>query len=912
MAIARFSYRKIGVLLVWVSLILPLFAVIGSKAFPPSIRYQIFSREADPELAGPENLCIIFGGVFGTFSGGGDPATDVYTWLVTGPDGGEVFNRSGGAQFETIVVQFNSTGSYTVNLSVRRNSTTIYSESMSVRVQQGPELVIQPDYLLCGDSPTEITAINPNTPNLSQYNIIWKDLADNVVGNTNTISVTKEGYYKVELFLPNSSGQADCLVTGTAYVGPYLDFNLQLSTDSVCQGQSLEVGTDRPLSGEWFLVYPNSSDRVSLGTAYSVSIQEALIPDPGIYTVIFSASDASFPDCKSERKATFEVLEAPKLQVSLAELPDNCSSDTGTIEILTQSPLDSLIIVETGFLATDIPLNQNITVDFLKPQLYTIAGYSNGCENVTIINVEPKNPPVIDPDTPDIILPEIIIEPEICSETGLITGSVQLSFNQGEVTGEYRIIGQTVGAYFKGNFQDSQSLTIPLGGGTYLLELKIEGCTYPIQEITIPGNSQVEFSKPSQIIICESFEFLPETDQDLVFTLKNPDGSEQTLPAGESFTLTQEGEYELLGKSADPDAGICPKTEKFTATFSKPFSFGVSIFEQDCFGNLVYQADLEGYLPEETSIRWFNPKGEVVGRGRFLYPASFGEFSVIIQPLISGFCPIEPVSFTVEAPIFQVETLLEATKICPEPGTSTIELTTDTVNVKSIQWIFFDDLGTRQNLPQFDNQKEITVNTPGNYEVVVYNRIGCEVGREFIKVENSVLLDQPFVEEVYGICSKGELGPVIDPGEFEEYFWYFEDTLVSSEPEFSPRKAGDYYLKVITLDGCEFFASFRTYDACSFEIVVPNAMILGDPERNFEVRVAEGVTEIELFILNRQGALVHHQKSEEIQVGEISLTWDGKYNGTYIPTGTYVVTLIGRNPQYGFEEKITQSLLVLE
>lgn len=899
-------------LLVWASLVLPLISISGSTASLNTRRDLILSREADPELVGPENLCIVFGGVVGTFSGGGDPGTDVYTWLITGPNSEEIFNRSGGAQFETIKVSFNEIGAYTVNLSIRRNSDIILTESMTVRVQQGPQLAILPDYLLCGDSPTEITAINPDTPNIGQYNFSWTDLGGNVVGTTNTIAVTQEGYYKVELYLSGSSGQQECLITGSTYVGPSIDFNLQLSSQSFCQGQSIRAGTDRPISGEWFLIPPNSTEKSSLGIAYEVILEADAIPEPGIYTLIFSATDPNFPDCKSERKSSFEVLEAPKLQINLVEQPDDCSSNNGAFEILALSQMDSLLIVETGFLATTISQNQSININNLEPQLYTIAAYSNGCENITIYNLETKNPPVTNPSTPAIILPTIQIQEETCSEVGVISGSVFLTFNQGPVTVEYRIIGQTIDALLAGDILDQETLTVPLRGGTYLLELKIDGCAYPIQEIIIPKKPQIEFTKPNQIIICESFEFVPETNQELIFTLKFPDQSEQTLVSGESFTLTQPGEYELLGESNDPSSGICPKTEKFTATLSPEFSFGVSVFEEDCFGNQVFKADIIGFEPEETSIRWLNSEGEIVGRGELLYAASVGDFSLIVQPLVSGSCPIEPVNFTIEAPVLQTEVLLEASKICPEPGTSFIELTTDSVAVKTINWIFFDEIGNRRDLTEFDDQSAITVDIPGNYEAVVYNRIGCEIGRNFITVETSTLLTQPVVEEVYGVCAKGQKGPIIDPGEFEEYFWYLDESLVSTDPQFSPKEAGEYNLKVVTVDGCEFFASFRTFDACSFTYAIPNAMVLGDLERNFEVRVSEGITEVELFIINRQGALIHYQKSEEIPFGEAFLEWDGTTKGEYIPSGTYVVVLIGRNPLYEFEEKITSSLLVLE
>src|SRR5690606_35615048 len=99
------------------------------------------------------------------------------------------------------------------------------------------------------------------------------------------------------------------------------------------------------------------------------------------------------------------------------------------------------------------------------------------------------------------------------------------------------------------------------------------------------------------------------------------------------------------------------------------------------------------------------------------------------------------VNFTVEALTFNTELTLEANKICPDPGTSSVKVSVDsTLSISSVQWIYFDDAGNREDLPQFEDQTEILVNTPGNYEAVVYNRVGCEMGRNFIRVDSSTLL----------------------------------------------------------------------------------------------------------------------------------------------------------------------------
>jgi hypothetical protein len=900
----QLSSRDLWMLLVWASLLVPLMTWEGIAASAPVPGNSSPSVMADPKLSGPDNLCMVFGSVLGIFSGEGNPNSDVYTWVVTNPDGEEIFRRSGGVQYATIEVWFAAPGDYRVDLSVRRNADIILTETKVVGVTKGPDLVVSPDYLLCGDKPTEITAIDPASPNFDQYVFKWTDASGNVLGNTNTITASKEGYYLYELYLQGNAGQQVCLITGSTYAGPSVDFNIELNTTSLCQRQPLQASANSRISGEWFLIKPNSTTRTSVGKGYDLTLRGNDLANIGVYTLVYSVIDPKFPDCSSERQTNFQVSEGPAFSVTVKDKPDMCAGSNGSIEILARSPLDSLFVLERDYVGTNIPRNGTVTVDGLRGGVLTVVGYINGCENVLLFPLEFKNAP------PN--LPEITIIPEGCSDSDATLGSVEIVFPQGPVNGTYRVMGVDEGALLSGELRNESSLTIALPGGSYLLDLTLEGCIYPARRLNVPSKSPVRFEQPSRVFICENYELTPATNQDLIFTLKYPDRTEQTLPAGETFILTEPGEYELYGEAADPSSGLCPKTETFTATASTPFSFGYT-YQADCFGNQVHEAYADGGSIDQASIRWLNDKGEIMFRGKTFYAPYVGEFSLIVQPRGAEYCEVEPLNFTVDALVFNTEPLLEASKLCPDPGTADVKLILDsTLTITSIKWIFFDDAGNRRDLPQFENQKEILVNTPGNYEAVVYNRVGCEMGRDFIRVDTSTLLDLPKVEERYGICTSASTSSTIDPGEYAEYFWYLEGNLISTDRQFTATKIGNYILRVVTLDGCEFSAAFETYDACDFEYAYPNAMVLGDPERNFEVTVNDGITEAELFIINRQGTIVHYEKTEETPIGLPFFEWDGKSNGTYITPGTYVVILIGRNPAYKFEEKITGSLLVIE
>jgi len=874
------------------------------------IIFNGFSQTNQPELSGPDQLCIVFGGVIGTFSGGGDPNSDIYSWLVTSETGETLFNRTGGDQFDEIKVSFTEIGNYTVSLSVRRGTANIYESTLDVSVTRGPKIDLLPDYLLCGDEPVELVAIDENTPDFSEYNFIWKDFDGNIVGDQNRFYTREEGFYFVELFLSSSGGTRTCLITGSTFVGPSLDFEVLTSAETICLGRGISLTTDTPISGKWLLKRPNSGSKIEIGTAFSLSIEGADLQDIGIYEASFVAIDPNYPDCPSERKVRFEVVEAPKIDLFKISEPEDCADDSGSFSVTPLSNLDSLIIPELDFSNVNLASGSELLFQNLKPQVYTISAFSNGCEFTSLMILESEDPP--SSSNPPVQLEvNYNVGAESCSDFSVRNGWIDVDFPDGEVDGEYRILGLGKGTIRAGNISDQNTLRVDLPDGNYLFELKIDGCTYPIQELSIENQPEVEFSIPPSINICETFDFIPETDQDLTFTLYYPDGKVESKASQNSFNLMQAGSYRL---EANPKDGndLCAKFKTFTATLSQRIQFDAVLIEEDCFGNKVYEAQLVSIDESEASIRWLNEDAEIMGRGALFYPTSVGAFSLIVQPLESGFCPVEPVNLVIEPPIFEVPVDLSATKFCPNPDFATITLETNEEEVTRVDWVYYDESNEREELDQLADQFEIEVFEVGAYEAVVFNELGCEIGRNFIFVEESTLLDQPEIPNRVAACSKENSIPPLDPGEYETYAWYFEGDLISSKRLFKPTQVGNHTLVVTTVDGCEFVKEFETFEVCTFSVVHPNAMVLGDPTRDFRVLVNQGVEKVEIFILNRQGELIHYDLAAQFEPRSPLFKWDGTVRGNQIPLGTYVVVIQLKNITYGFEDKITSSLLVIQ
>jgi hypothetical protein len=298
------------------------------------------------------------------FSGGGNPATDVYTWSIIHPNGSEHFSRSGGATFETISVQFSDIGNYTINLSVRRGNDTIYSGSKILSVIQGPQLEIEPDYLLCDSSPALLTAINPLNQNVADYAFEWRNSEDLVIGSGNELSVFEEGYYFVTVFLANQPGVQTCIVNGTTYVGQPVDFQLNISNPRVCEGDGLEITVDTPLTGSWEIQKEGESDWTDFGTGYSLSLNTLTdLTGPGNYRAVFKVQSDRYPDCLSQRVIDFEVNQGPVFEIRDINPASDCNTANGQFVFETLSPIDYFSIQELNVQMSNLGSNEVLVFD---------------------------------------------------------------------------------------------------------------------------------------------------------------------------------------------------------------------------------------------------------------------------------------------------------------------------------------------------------------------------------------------------------------------------------------------------------------------------------------------------------------------------------------------------------------------
>jgi PKD repeat protein len=953
-------------------------------------------------LEGPDELCLYYGSIIGDFFGGGR-ASDVFRWRVFDESGNLIIQREG--SFQTFSHTFSTVGNYTIELSVRRGTTQVFSESKEIEINPGVDLVIQPSYPICNGESTVLTLIDPNSPDIDDFFIEWKDQSGQVIGNSNSITVDQVGFYSVDFHTTNEVGEVICPFTVGVEVKPPQDFSITSSIASACpRWVPINLSAGNNITGEWFFLKEGESERVSIGIGGQITTNALELNGPGEYEFIFVVNDIENKYCKSEEIIPFEVLPVGEVSIEIVD-SESCGIYNGEINITTITSIDQLVIFKDGEWFQplgEVPSGEELNVDNLEAGTYSLRIRKGTCESWIPFTIDLVDIP------PDLDVLDVERIRESCSETGVMDGSLRILLGA-PFTGTLEVFS-SIGLKLpddSGVFQidNQQEIEIPLPSNNYFFQLQNDqGCQHSYPDILwIPPANRVNFTTQNILNVCQTFDFIPNTNEELLFTLTYPDGSSDSRTYEESFVLDQEGEYTILGAPLDPNSELCPRERTFFVNIIEPIPYEPVLVDEDCFGNKTYEAELFGVNPSLVRIRWYNENDQVVGTGRFLFPTTFGEFKLDVQPLNSEACPNPPTVFEVSRPVLELDIDYTATTFCSSNGQAAITINAEFEEVDHIEWLIYDENGQGIILPEFENQTDLLVSQIGTYEVVLYRSINgdliCEIGRRLIEIVETEVLDdftliagllcedpgftilsisadeseidrilwyftdnngvrvalpefeneisipveteglygveafnsfdcviaedevlvlrsmddtRPELEDEYVVCPFLEVGETIDGGDFEAYQWFLNGELVNSDRFFEPIVAGEYTLEVTNLDGCQISQTFNVIENCDVQVVYPNAIQPFNNNKNFVIYSNYLVDELNVWIYNKWGQLLHHCHDREIFDGKASCVWDGTFNGERLPPGSYALKIEYKNRNEPDSKSLIDSIFIID
>ncbi|SDA85947.1 C-terminal domain of CHU protein family protein [Algoriphagus alkaliphilus] len=710
-------------------------------------------------IIGPDRLCIQFGSVIGEFSGGGNALTDVYDWKIFDTSGKEIFNKQPGG-FQTIFFTFKDPGNYRVELIVSRAAIPFPKQIKEITVQPSPEVILNSSYQQCVTDPLEIRAINPSDPSVSLFKFEWKNGSGTVVGNNNLLNVTAPGTYTVSFFIPSGGGLQDCLRSLSTTITSSPVFEIKAPSDIICPNQSLTFLTEPTISGNWYIQKQGESTRNFLSTGSSVIVSPSVLPSLGNYEVIFEMINPDVSGCTIEKSKSLTYFPLPDFEILDPIESSGCNIADGGIRIRALTPIDNIFVEETEYSSGPIATGQTFVIPNMESGAYNLISSLGNCTNSYAAAVPIGTVP------PELKYELIDIIGESCSDVGKNLGGFTIQL-PGPVDGHYRVLNEKGGVATSGSFLGQSKIPVSIAGGIFVFELlDLDSCTVPKKElIEIPGKGQVQFTVAEDLAICQSFGLIPETDENLEFTLFSPDGREETKKAGESLLVDQAGLHKIVGRPSTP-SDLCPTLIEFNVTLVDPVEFEPVLIQEDCFGNRTFEAELFGRNPNDLIFKWFNEKDELVSEGVQLVPVSTGLFKLDVQPKNSEACPIPPKEFLIKAPVLEVDVSLLSTKLCELRPSSIITLTTTFQDeVTDIIWRKFDDAGNIIPLPQFTNKTEITVDIEGIYEATVYSIIpsigkDCELGRNSIEVDVTPERVTFEIPDAISICESYNFSPV--------------------------------------------------------------------------------------------------------------------------------------------------------
>lgn len=886
----------------------------------PSFVQNSGSSIPEPSLAAPLRLCLDPElGAGALLEGGGEPDIDSYFWTITNNDDGTIIRNDYGGpgdEFQNLEQIFNSPGTYTVELRVDRcGDPEYFRSSTEILVEAPPELTLADDATLCAGNPVTLTAIDGYDPAEGLYDFEWTNAAGQVFGdeNSNTITVDEESIYTVNVSYRIPDGLSDdeallyetCPSTKDVFVGPAFEFDLDQTATEVCYEEtSVTFAPNTPITGEWFYELNGDPNRVALGEFFELELFINTLPGPGDYEIIFVTEDPILEGCTIEKKVDLLVHELPLLTAVQTTPATDCNTPDGSFEITMQSDAETLTVLETGDIFSNVLAGNSVQVTGVLPGVYTIeAENSFGCTYTGTVTVENSNPPVGFEYT-------IAGTDEICGPSGVQNGLLTINFTTSPQSGTYTATKQGDGQIFQGSFTNANQVDIAVPHGDYAVEVQdLSGCAIPDPTIyTIAQKFEVVFSVPSDLTACESFTFTPTSPDELSYTVTNSGGTVISPDANGEFTLTLSDTYTVRGE--DPAGVNCPREETIVANITQPIDFEVSPPIVDCQVGIQYEAILNNADPADVIFLWKDNAGVIVGRRQIFVPSRSGDYTLEVQPVAGGLCPVDKKAFTAEVISLRVDLSLDIVPFCVDQTSTTITVVADMANVADIEWYSVVN-GTRTRIPAFNGLPIIEVSQEGTYEALLRSSVGCELGRANGIVSKSTIIP-PVVPAGFTICAIEGVTQAIDPGVYDNYSWKLNGVEVSQDQIFTPTEGGIYELTVSDNLGCEYVATIDVVEDCALKIVFPNGIVLNDPNRNFILYANEYIDDVEVYIYNRWGELIFYCEHENIEPKQPFCPWNGQVRGELVPNGTYAVVVKFRSVDQNITEKLIKAITVIQ
>jgi large repetitive protein len=822
------------------------------------------------------------------------------------------FGDSSTSTLESGQHSYTAPGTYTIVLEINNrclihDGTPPYSFSQSVTIVNPPAPpTIPASSAIC----TTAIVLDANTGAVPSLTYLWS-----TTETTRQISVITPAVYSVTI-----TDAFGCTSTGSTDVNdgrPVVDLGADLT---LCQGSPQPTLDTQNLSPTFTNVWTNGN---------TTPTQTVSTATPGTTTYQVTVTN-TITSCTITDAATFIITESPHF--TLAQIPaSNCATDDGQINVTitaltqtTQPPIHTFEISGVGLTRTaqptgvhnypgpsDPPLGDGFYVVTVEDEI-SGCGFTQGISIIAGTNTLTVTPP------PNVCPPTTT--PVAANTDATTPNTYQIFDSAGVPAGN--------GSNVTGNFN-----TVPLGAGTYTLQITKSGCIVATQpNIVIGQDPNKPFTVTSNACTSPQTITASPVAAGLTYNWTVVGATSGTSNEVISFTRSPGTySYDVTGTQA----GFCFTPQTISITIGTIINPALSQ-DSECQSTVTLSATP---VSGTYTYYWYKggsatPDASLAGPQILLTTADNNiDYEVAVTDPSTGCTSVKSPVLTasVIGPINA--DIIPPNSVCSDGNPFTLTASTSAATA-TYKW-YFDD-GTGYSNLTGETSSTTIQSDPGDYKVEITAGTCVEEATEPItranfpvgNLPNQVTIcDDP--KNVDDDTNHFDLDP--NPGVPATYEWFMKKTDASTETSLSytdqvytVTKKGIYRVEITNAFNCTAEDITVVLNDCVPKIVAPNAF-----------RPASGITEnkafdisgyfiedggFQLFIYNRWGEMVY-QSSEltldpDCNCYKLGEKWNGGYNnnaGTPLPSGVYayVIHYVSvYRPDKGIQEKRGGIMLV--
>ena len=825
----------------------------NSRLGLPNFVQNSVNPQEEPSMSASDTTCV---DERLPFSATGTSDIDEYLWTIQDGTNNIIFSALAQDTAYTFIQGQSGTFELSLNIFNRCGYDTTFVQNIEVFDIPEPPTV-PAAIILCEGQPNLLIA-GPADPILSY---VWTNSQGTVVGTDNTFDVTEQEIYTVTI-----TNVAGCSSSGQIFAGP--PFEITLPPDiTICQNEPLTLDPNVSANNYlWTIINPDSTT-VPLPNQRLADVDASL---PGLFQYVVSIEDPIAPGCFVNDTTNVTINPIP-LALLDSTTPTICDGITGAID-LTMSTTGSFTyqLIDNG--GSVIQQENNFTgpgpisLTGLSAGVYSVVftDNSSSCTN-SLTGIEVIN------SGSDINIDSFVTVDATC---GSSTGSMTVTLNSAVVYPiSYSLTNTTdpsvapiTATNVSANATTNDFLIDLIPGGSYDLEVtSASGCIASETGIVVAVPTDVVLTINDPADVCGSSVSLNAyvtSAPVATYTWTDSNGN----PVADPTNVTSSGIYTVTASAT----GFCDAVENLEVNLSIQPDVEIKRVGGDiCTGVLTLEAEVTNPQPGAIySYTWSTNE-----QTRQITVSADGTYDVIVRESGVLNCPSATVAHVVAFPVL-LEAIISSTPACADDQPITITVQVVSGVPTAFSW-------THNGNAIASTTNSVVITEEGEYAVII-SQGSCTIERSMVIRRNAIPEGLLPEEDFY--CPSGDTDLVLTAGVgFETYVWTLDAApFANTTATLDVQSPGLYEVTMTTAQGCVRVDSVNIIESCDPQIIVPNVFAPGGnpPNNVFFAYPNDFVDNFEIFIYTRWGELIYQSEST-------GFNWDGTYNGTLVPVGTY-------------------------